>query len=199
MNSMKSKLNLVLLNKPLRVLKHCSTRWLSLERCLKRLLEQWPALHCYFDRTAESEPDNDRVQRVAKQLKDAEVKLYCNFVVYALKPLNVFSKAFQTHASRIGTLQADVRRLFSSFIANFVDPDVIRSTEDIITIDYSDSSNQLSNDELGIGTSTRLLLCGDLEDLVGTAVERHFFRNVRLFYETRSCYAWVWIVHRLSN
>ena len=81
-----------------------------------------------------------------------------------LKPLNVFSKAFQTHASRIGTLQADVRRLFSSFIANFVDPDVIRSTEDIITIDYSDSSNQLSNDELGIGTSTRLLLCGDLED-----------------------------------
>ena len=51
--------------KPLRVLKHCTTRWLSLERCLKRLLEQWPALHC--DQTAKSEPDNERVQRVAKK------------------------------------------------------------------------------------------------------------------------------------
>ena len=52
--------------KPLRVLKHSSTRWLSLERCLKRLIEQWPALDCYFDRTAESEPGNERVQRVVK-------------------------------------------------------------------------------------------------------------------------------------
>ena len=36
--------------KPLRVLKHCTTRWLSLQRCIKRLLEQWPALFAYFDR-----------------------------------------------------------------------------------------------------------------------------------------------------
>ena len=170
--------------KPLRVLKHCTTRWLSLERCLKRLLDQWPALHCYFDRTAESEPDNERVQRVAKHLKDPEVKLYCNFVVYALKPMNVFSTAFQTHASRIGTLQADVRRLFSSFLSNFIDPDVIKSSEDITTLEFTDSTIQLSNDELGIGTSTRLLWCGDLEDLVGTAIENRFFKNVRTFYET---------------
>ena len=80
--------------KPLRVLKHSSTRWLSLERCLKRLIEQWPALDCYFDRTAESEPGNERVQRVVKQLQDPEVKLFCHFVVLALKPLNIFSTAF---------------------------------------------------------------------------------------------------------
>ena len=55
--------------KPLRILKHSTTRWLSLERCLKRLIQQWPALYCYFDRIAESEYGNDRVQRVAKQLK----------------------------------------------------------------------------------------------------------------------------------
>ena len=166
--------------KPLRVLKHSTTRWLSLERCLRRLLQQWPALHCYFDRIKESEPDNERAQRVAKHLKDPEVKLYCNFVVYAFKPMNVFSTAFQTHASRIGTLQADVRKLFHSFISNFIDPDVIKSSEDITTIEFTDNTN----DELGIGTSTRLLWCGELEDLVGTAIERRFFKNVRTFYET---------------
>ena len=101
-----------------------------MERCLRRLIEQWPALNCYFDRTSESEPHNERVQRVAKQLKDPEVKLFSHFVVYALKPLNIFSTAFQTHASRIGTLQADVRKLLHSFLSNFVEPEVIRSTQD---------------------------------------------------------------------
>ena len=170
--------------KPLRVLKHCTTRWLSLERCLKRLIQQWPALHCYFDRIVETEPGNERVRRVARQLKDPEVKLFCNFIVYALKPLNVFSTVFQTHASRIGTLQADVRRLLQTFASNFIDPDVIKATDDITSIDFTDSKIQLSNDELGIGTSTRLLWCDDLEELVGSPLERRFFKCVRTFYET---------------
>ena len=53
---------------PLRILKHCTTRWLSLERCVKRLLDQWPALHAYFDREAENDR-NARLQRIAKHLK----------------------------------------------------------------------------------------------------------------------------------
>ena len=39
---------------PLRIL-NCSAQWLSLERCVKRLLDQWPALHAYFDKEAESD------------------------------------------------------------------------------------------------------------------------------------------------
>ncbi len=45
--------------------------------------------------------------------------------------------------------------------------------------------DQLSDDELGIGTSTRLLLCGELEDdIVGTSKETKIFRSVCTFYET---------------
>ena len=73
------------------------------------------------------EPGNEHVQRVVKQLQDREVKLFCHFVVLALKPLNIFSTAFQTHASRIDTLQADVRRLLCSFVSNFIDPEVMKS------------------------------------------------------------------------
>ena len=65
--------------KPLRELKHCTTRWLSLERCVKRLIEQWPALHCYFDQLI----GRDETER-SKQLKDSFVKLFCHFVLYAL-------------------------------------------------------------------------------------------------------------------
>jgi len=73
--------------------KHSSNIWQEfheMERCLRRLLQQWPALHFYFDRIKESESDNERVQRVTKHLKNPEVKLYCNFVVYDLKPMNIF-------------------------------------------------------------------------------------------------------------
>lgn len=37
------------------------------------------------------------------------VKLICHFVSFAMKP--VFSTVFQTHASRMGPIQGDVRVL----------------------------------------------------------------------------------------
>ena len=36
--------------KELKIIKHCKTRWLSLDKAVKRVLQQWPALHAYFDR-----------------------------------------------------------------------------------------------------------------------------------------------------
>ena len=54
----------------------------------------------------------------------------------------------------------------------------------LMSSDYLDPENQATNDELGIGTTTRLLLCGDLEDeVVGTSIERRFYKYVRSFYE----------------
>lgn len=67
---------------------------------------------------------------------NSTIKLLCHFVVYALKPLNTFSVAFQTRASRIGTMQADVRKLLHSFVSNFVEPEVVRSADDITAIGY---------------------------------------------------------------
>ena len=170
--------------KPLRILKHSTTRWLSLQRCIKRLLDQWPALYSYFDRQSDIEPTNDRVQRVAKRLSDPEVKLICHFVSFAMKPFNTFTTAFQTHASRIGTLQSDVYKLLQTYMSNFIEPRVLQECVSVTTVDFTDADNQLTDDELGIGTSTRLLLCGELEDdIVGTRKEAHFFSSVRTFYE----------------
>ena len=43
-------------------LKQCLTHWLSLEKVIKRLLQQWDALYPYFDKEAE----NNRVARVLR-------------------------------------------------------------------------------------------------------------------------------------
>ena len=101
------------------MLKHCSTRWLSLERAVKRLLLLWPALHAYFDReTVTAKSDKECVKRVAKALSSVEAKLFCQFLSFALKPLNSFNVAFQTSASKLGSLQRDVRNLLRSFLSN---------------------------------------------------------------------------------
>ena len=79
----------------------------------------------------------------------------------------------------------NVRNLLKCYLSNFVDSSVLRSCSDITTINYGDISAQVSDSELAIGTSTRMLLCGKLEDeIVGTPMEARFYKSVRTFCET---------------
>ena len=71
-------------------------------------------------------------------------KLICHFVSYALKPLNKFNIAFQTNASRIGSLQSDVRTLLQSYLSNFIKPEVLTEADDITGIEHRERINQLT-------------------------------------------------------
>ena len=85
---------------PLKILKHASTRWLSLERCVNRFLQQWPALLSYFQSHGDVERPG-RIQRCAKYLGSVEMKAYFRFLSFILQPLNVFNTLFQTDATQI--------------------------------------------------------------------------------------------------
>ena len=70
-------------------------------------------------------------------------------------------------------------------MSDIIDPDALQPHDDVSAVDDQSHSNQVCGDELGIGTSTRLLLCWKLEDFVsGTAIEKllFFFNCVREFY-----------------
>jgi len=94
--------------------------------------------------------------------------------------LNTFSAAFQTSASKIGTLQQDVRDLLRGVLSNFIRPELLRATPDdkIHVFDYKSIVNQLSNDEIGISTTTRLHLMEKADELEGTQREKNFFLSV---------------------
>ena len=166
---------------PLAVIKHCSTRWLSLERAVKRLLILWPALLAYFDREREV---NDRTKRVADALANPEAKLWCHFVGYALKPLNAFNVALQTSSSNIGTMQCDMCQLLRQYLTNFIRPECLTgvSEDDINRFDFWDAEMEVPNSELGIGTATRLLLEEEADSMEGMQQEAAFFTTVRAFY-----------------
>ena len=121
---------------------------------------------------------------MASHLSSLQAKLICRFVLYALQALNKFTTIFQTHSSRIGTMQDDMLSLLRVYLANFIKPEVIVAADDITALDYKDRENQLSNESLGVGTETLLFLSEMGDDIEDTTMERKFFNSVRLFYET---------------
>ena len=65
-----------------------------------------------------------------------------------------------------------------------IKPEVINYSRDITKINFCERHNQVGDDELAIGASTRALL-NELEDeIVGINLERRFFSQIRVFYET---------------
>ena len=81
-------------------------------------------------------------------------------------------------------LVQDVCDRLRSFLSNFIQPDLLAATsnKDIHTFEYENPNNQLSNDELGIGTAARLLLIENSDNLEGTHKEDNFFHSIRQFY-----------------
>ena len=80
----------------LKILKHVSTRWLSLENCVNRFLNQWSALQSYFDSHVDSEKPG-KIKRCAERLKDPCMKLHYHFLAYALHRLNKFNTELQVN------------------------------------------------------------------------------------------------------
>ena len=70
-----------------------------------------------------------------------------------------------------------MKSLLLNYYANFITPEVHVSSDDITTTSYEDASNQVCDDELGIGTATRLFLVEREDDVVGTQLEICVFEN----------------------
>ena len=72
--------------KELKIIKHCKTHWLSLEKAVQHVLYQWSALHAYFDKEAEDDT-TARVARLDQHFKSPMTKLVMLFLEYALESL----------------------------------------------------------------------------------------------------------------
>ncbi|WAR19336.1 hypothetical protein MAR_001174 [Mya arenaria] len=81
-------------SEPMKIMKHCAIPWLSLEKCVKRALQQWPALRSYFN----SHEDGDqpgRVQPLKESLTDPLTRLIFSFLEYIIPMMTDFNTTFQ--------------------------------------------------------------------------------------------------------
>ncbi|KAI6653129.1 hypothetical protein LOD99_3965 [Oopsacas minuta] len=130
------------------------------------------------------EPKNNHVKRVTDSLNSLKVKLICTFAHFALQPPNKFTILFQTHASRIGAIKEDTLLLLRGYLANFIQPEIIIATVDILTIDYRNKVNQLPRNSLVVGNDILDLIPEFEDEIHGTVMGDRFYDSVRLFYET---------------
>lgn len=165
---------------PLKILKHCSTRWLSLQKCVTRLLQQWPALQSYFSSHDDVERPG-RVQKVRDFLTDPEMFLYYNFLSFVLPILNEFNTTFQAGAAMIGHLHSEMVRLLRRLMGKFVKTAVITASRDLTSVNFTDRDNQHDDDNIAVGLQTREYLKDNQVILPPHTVTR-FFASVRSFY-----------------
>ena len=164
----------------LKILKHASTRWLSLEKCVNRFLQQWPALLSYFE-SYEDRKQPGRVKRCADYLASVEMKAYFMFLSFILEPLNAFNTIFQTDATQIAILIPEMNCLLRLFMAKFVLMRAVKSATDLTKVSFADRSVQLDDDILAVGMAMRTMLA-DSEDDLADGTRTRIFKSVRLFY-----------------
>ena len=173
---------------PLKILKHASTRWLSLERCVNRFLQQWPALLSYFQSHDDVERPG-RIQRCAKYLGSVEMKAYFRFLSFILQPLNVFNMLFQTDARQIALLMPEMTRLLRLFMAKFIKMRTIKAADDLTTVSFSDPSQQLDDDTIAVGmeivpTTSMTPLDSDSSPVCGNSMSPLSRRWLASFHST---------------
>lgn len=171
--------------KEVKIIKHCKTRWLSLEKCVQRVLEQWSALYAYFDRISE-EDGSARVIRLDQHFKSQLTKLVFYFLEFALDSMCKFNGIFQLSLPMLPSLKAEVNRLLKILLGRFLKLDVIKKVEeetsDFSSINLNDSSLHLPDKDLGIGHKTWGYLT-EIEDDIDRRTKKQFFTGVLEFYK----------------
>ena len=162
------------------ILKHVSTRWLSLERCVKRMLSQWPALRAYFTSHKDCEKPG-KVKRCMEGYNDPGMLLAYHFLSYALNRLNKFNALFQGEGCKILLLLPAVQALLRSYLTNFVKEAVINEAPAITEVDFTTMENQKNDEDLVMGSAARRFI-QEIEGDTNPAVIQKFYKSVREAY-----------------
>lgn len=120
------------------MLRHVSSRWLSLKRVLNRILEQWQNLREYFLEFLAKEinfrkyiGNTDRYQRIRNVLTSQTSQLYMTFAVYVANCLENSIIPFQCSKPIIHVLYPAIGDLLFILMGNFVKSKVLMTSNKI--------------------------------------------------------------------
>lgn len=111
------------------VLKHCQTRWLSLDKVLVRIIEQYANLKEYFLNKLPTLPafkgknginQTERYQRIKSVLKSQTTLAYMSFIVHVCKDFKEFVIPLQSNEPKIHVLYTKSVKLVKDLLSRFV-------------------------------------------------------------------------------
>ena len=164
-------------SEPTAILKHCTTRWLSLLRCVGRFISQFDGLKSYFLSCDEAE--TVKVKKIIDTLQNPLTRPILQFLSYILPSMDRFNRVFQkSKENTTCQLYKEMSRLAHLYASNLLKTDVIKAAENnLSTLDIA-SEGQLDDENLGIGDGTWALIAQLEED----DDPKPFFRAIRQFY-----------------
>ncbi|KAG8184778.1 hypothetical protein JTE90_011564 [Oedothorax gibbosus] len=163
---------------PKKILAPGQTRWLSLQNCVRRILEYWEALKHYWQLIT-FEDKTHANELTYSTLKNPLMKCMMEFVEYALGLFNDFNTFFQSDAPNFSNLKTEVTRLLKTLGLNFMDPKYIRNTEGLL-IDPHASGYYLPLKSIYLGVMATETL-NELCDAEEKEVEK-IYKSVKDFY-----------------
>lgn len=112
---------------PHKMLRPCQTRWLSLQQCVDRILEQWDALSHYFILQNHEDPTHVNTH-IIQTLQNPLLKCLMHFVSYSLSLFNDYNCHFQVEYPQFPELKARTEELLKTLALNFLNGKYVRST-----------------------------------------------------------------------
>ena len=122
---------------PHKILKHSQTRWLSLQMCVSRIIEQWDTLQAFFAHQSMTER-LVAAENLSSAFKNPILKLYFYFLEGALPKFTKFNKLFQSEFPNLHCLTSELVVLYKSLLSCYMTNTYIRS----MTLDKIDPTSR---------------------------------------------------------
>ena len=137
------------------VLKHLSVRWLSLERCMERILKKLPSLKAYF----QSEDFQDaRFQRLNDWFANPLLEPSLLFNAAAISIFTSFNRLLQREEPTIHILMASMEHLGRKIANRIIKPEVMQSVSSVTKIDLNDDAIFIDARSVFLGGTTKFTL-----------------------------------------
>ena len=164
-------------SEPLTILKHCTTRWLSLLHCVDRYITQFDGLKSFF--LSCSEAETSKVVSILQRLENPLTKPLLLFLSFILPSMNKFNRLFQKSTQNTTCqLYTEMSRLVRLYASNLLKPEYIVAVGDDLSKLNLATQNQLADENLGLGDATWTYIAEMEEELD----PKPLFKAVRLFY-----------------
>ncbi len=175
------------------VVKHVSTRWLSLEQAVERILKQYESLKSYFRSEDEPQP---RFKRLSDHFNNSMTEVYLLFFQNALSCFTQANQFLQKEEPLVHVLQPQLLSLLKKIFGKFIKPSVLSvhvNSDTLVNVSFSDMSNQLADKDLAIGFLTKQTLNqlyeeGDISEVQ----KKSFYKAARHFLMSAVDYLIKW-------
>lgn len=134
-----------------KILSVAITRWLSLEACVNRALEQYDALIAYLTCVALEDPSRTTDDMLIT-MRNKFTKVYLEFMSYVLGLLTNFNTMFQAEKPLLYKLKPEVEKLLTILCSNFLD---IKDLKNKNVYDINHENNIVSLDKIYLGIATQ--------------------------------------------